>query len=62
MVPLLVTLGVLVGFGGVLFLSNATSGVGAIGLGCLLCICARLAQSAEQHKAVMMALSRAQVR
>lgn len=40
-----------VGFGlfGLVFLSQATSGVGLIAFGCLLAICARIAQAASHH-------------
>jgi hypothetical protein len=44
---LLVILAVLVGCGGLLFLSNATAGVGIIAFGCLLAILARIAQASD---------------
>jgi hypothetical protein len=34
---------------GLLFLSQATAGVGLLAFGCLLAICARIAQAAGQH-------------
>jgi hypothetical protein len=36
---------------GVLLLSNATFGVGMIGLGCLMAILARMAQASHHHDA-----------
>jgi hypothetical protein len=41
---------------GVLFLSNATAGVGIIAIGCLLGIWARTAQAAVHHREVMASL------
>jgi len=46
----LIVLALLAGFGGLMFLSNATTGVGVICFACLFAILARIAQAAEQHK------------
>lgn len=44
----LLILSVLAGIGGLLSLSNATTGVGLIGFACLLAIWARIAQAGNQ--------------
>jgi hypothetical protein len=51
MVTALVTLSLLLGFVGFAMLSQATSGVGAVALGCLVAILARIAQASEYQKA-----------
>lgn len=40
---------------GLLFLSEATTGVGLIAAGCFLAIIARIAQASSHHRAVMRA-------
>lgn len=42
---------------GIVFLSNATMGVGAIAAGCFFGIFARIAQADRQHRAVLKALA-----
>lgn len=50
MVNLLIVLALISGGAGLLFLSQATTGVGFLAGGCLLGILARLAQAAEYHR------------
>lgn len=50
-VILLVLLALGAGCLGLLFLSQATAGVGLIAFACLAAICARIAQASEQHSA-----------
>jgi hypothetical protein len=45
---------------GLLFLSNATSGVGILSLACLLAICARIAQASAHHRELWTAIERLQ--
>ena len=47
----LIVLGLLAAAGGLLSLSEATTGVGIIGFGCFLGVLARIAQADKQHKA-----------
>ena len=54
----LIALAVLVGLAGLLFLSNATTGVGVICFACLFAIFARIAQAEEQHKELKRLLDR----
>lgn len=51
--PLFVTLSVLAGFGGLLFLSNATAGVGLIAFALLMAVFARLLQADKHHRALL---------
>lgn len=51
MTTLLVVLSLGLGFLGFAMLSEATSGVGAIALGCLIAILARIQQASEHHAA-----------
>jgi hypothetical protein len=46
----LIVFAVLAGAAGLLFLSQATTGVGLIGFGCLLAILARIAQAAGHQE------------
>lgn len=46
---MLVVVAVLFGLGGLLFLSEATSGVGLIAFGCLLAILGRIHQAGQHH-------------
>jgi hypothetical protein len=48
----LIVLAVLAGLGGLSMASQATFGVAVIAFGCLLAICARLAQAVEQHEEI----------
>ena len=50
MLNLLIALAVLAGAAGLLFLSQATTGVGLIAFGCLLGILGRIAQADGHHK------------
>jgi uncharacterized protein YceK len=52
----LIVLALLAGCGGLMLLSNATTGVGVIGFACLFAILARIAQAAEQRKELRSAL------
>ncbi len=56
MAALLILVAILTAVGGLLFLSQATTGVGIIGIACLLAIFARLAQASDQHKKAMQTL------
>lgn len=56
MAGLLILLGILALGAGLLFLSEATTGVGIIGVACFLGILARIAQASEQHQKLMDAL------
>jgi hypothetical protein len=49
----LVVFAVLFGLGGLVFASQATAGVAAIAVGCLLAILARIVQAGRQHEEVM---------
>jgi hypothetical protein len=49
----LLVLAVLGGLLGLLFLSQATTGVGLMTVACLLAICARIAQAGTHHTAMM---------
>ena len=49
----LIALALLFGFGGLLFASEATGGVAAIALGCLLAILARIEQAGRHHRETM---------
>jgi len=53
----LVILAILAGLYGLASLSQATLGVGIICGGCLLAIFARIAQAAQQHKALKQAVA-----
>lgn len=53
----LVALAAALGVVGVTMLSEATLGVGVVALGCLCGILARIAQAAQQHKALMETLA-----
>lgn len=46
---ILIILSIIVAVGGALSLSNATMGVGIIGLACMLACFARIAQASSQH-------------
>lgn len=50
MAAILTLLAILTGFVGLFFLTEATTGVGIIGLACLFGILARLSQAGKQHK------------
>lgn len=52
MIVVLVLIAIAVVAFGVMSLSQATLGVGIIAIGCFIAILARLAQAAEQHKAL----------
>jgi hypothetical protein len=53
---LLQAFAVIAGLAGLLFMSQATAGVGLIGFGCLLMILARIQQAERHHKAAAAAL------
>ncbi len=57
MVSLLIVLAVIAGVIGIPMLSNATLGVGLIGLGCLFAILGRVAQAHHQHRELRAALT-----
>lgn len=51
--PVLLAVSILLGLGGLVFLSNATTGVGLIALACLVAIIARIVQAGQQHAAIL---------
>lgn len=57
MTSALVGLSLLLWFFGFAMLTQATQGVGAVAMACLIAILARVAQAGEQHRAVMKALA-----
>lgn len=60
MAVLFVLLSVLAAMAGLLFLSEATTGVGIIGLACYFGILARIGQADAQHKKLMAAIEESQ--